>query len=287
LASFYYRDKEKIADLFKDIFPIGEDKYQDFFAAWEGYLAGTLYKELFESLKEYYDYALKLPTTAYPERKKVRDFDAGVATHLALAFAHFDEVQYTENEKHPLLDKLWSGHDVEKQKEFISFLGRGIISNGNASTEWFRKQDVKLEKLQAFWSLILNRSDFPSEIYAEFGFWVNHEKDVFDYQWLVGMMATTLEKSKGKIEWDYGTLARLGKFSKVDPEKTLIILEKYFIDGMFEPTEDRKWFYLDDAQIAVFKDLYKSKPAETKTLINKLLEKGGRTFWPLKDIIEG
>lgn len=286
LASFYYRDKEKVKEIFKEIFPKGEDRYQDFFAAWEGYLANALYKEVFEALAEFYDYALGLDPSLYPERRKVRDFDGSVATHLALAFAHFDEVQYTAEEKHPLLEKLWDGNDTEKQKEFISFLGRGIISNANASAEWFKKQNVKLEKLQAFWSLILGRTDLLSEIYAEFGFWVNHEKDIFDYNWLIDMMAKTLEKSKGRVEWDYGTMARLDKFAKVDPEKTLIILEKYLIDGIYGDREDRKWFYLDDAKIAVFKDLYKSKPTETKALINKLSEKGGRTFWPLKDIVE-
>ncbi|EKD85678.1 MAG: hypothetical protein ACD_37C00658G0002 [uncultured bacterium] len=287
LASFYYRDKEKVEDFFKGIFPKDEDHYEDFFASWNGYLSNTLYKELFEALKDYYDYAIGLNLDLYPKVRETKDFDLNkaLATHLALAFAHFDEVQYTEKEQHPLMQKLWSGSDTEKQKEFISFLGRGIVSNGNASTEWFKKQNIKLEKLQAFWPLILNRTDLPSEIYAEFGFWVNHQKDIFDDKWLAEMIAKTLDKSNGKIDWDYGTMARLDKFAKVDPENTLIILGKYLLDGILGTTRDGKWFYLDDPKIAVFKDLYKSKPTETKDLINKLLEKGGRTFWPLKDIV--
>lgn len=285
LASFYYRDKENIEGLFKDIFPKGENKYQDFFAAWEGYLANTLYKELFEALSGYYDYALHLDPALYPERRKVRDFDGGIATHLALAFAHFDEVQYTGKNRHPLLEKLWSGIDVEKQKEFISFLGRGIISNGNATAEWFKEKNVKLDKLKAFWILILGREDLSPDVYAAYGFWVNHSKDIFDNGWLTDMMAKTLEKSKGKVDWDYGTFARLGNFAKANPEKTIIILERYLLDGILGG-RGKSWFYLDDEKIRVFKELYKAKPSETKALINKLLEKGGRPFWPLKDIIE-
>ena len=286
LASFYSRDKEKIGELFKDIFPKGEDRYQDFFAAWEGYLANTLYKEVFEALGEYYDYALGLDPALYPERRKVRDFDGGVATHLALAFAHFDEVQYTEKEKYPLLEKLWGGKDTEKQKEFVSFLGRGIISNGNATDEWFKEQNVNLEKLKAFWILILGREDLEPEVYAAFGFWVNHSKDIFEYGWLAEMMAATLQKSKGKIDWDYGTLARMDEFTKENQDKALVILEKYLLEGILGDSQGKNWFYVDDEKISVFKELYSAKPEETKALINQLLEKGGRTFWPLKDIIK-
>ncbi len=287
LASFYYRDKEKIAELFEEIFPKDKDHYEDFFAAWQGYLTNTLYKELFDALRDYYEYALALGASVYPARKKNRDLDLdkGISTHLALAFAHFDEVQYTEKDKHPLLEKLWSGSDTEKQKEFVSFLGRGIISNGNASEEWFKEKNVKLEKLKTFWIILLEREDLAPEIYAAFGFWVNHSKDVFDYRWLTEMMAKTLEKSHGQLEWDYGTQARMDKFAEADPENALLILEKYLLEGILGDS-GKKWFYVDDEKVTVFKILYRAKPEETTALINQLLEKGGRTFWPLKDVIE-
>lgn len=285
LASFYYRDKEKIGGLFKEIFPKRVDRYYDFFAAWEGYLANTLYKEVFEALVEYYDYALDLNPESYPDRPKVRDFDGGIATHLALAFAHFDEVQYTEKERHPLLEKLWGGHDTEKQKEFISYLGRGIISNANATDEWFSDNNVKLEKLKAFWVLILKREDLAPDVYTAFGFWINHSRDIFEYGWLAEMMAATLQKSNGKIDSDYGMLSRMDEFLKANPEKTLIILEKYLVEGILGDSQDKNWFYLNDERISVFKALYRSRPEETKALINQLLEKGGRPFWPLKDVI--
>ncbi len=91
---------------------------------------------------------------------------------------------------------------------------------------------------------------------------------------------------KIKDNWNYGFLAKLDRFAKADPEQTLFVLEKYLLDRVFGATSEKKWFHLDDEKIAVFKDLYKSNPAETKALINKLLEKVGRTFWPFKDIIE-
>lgn len=287
LASFYYRDKTAIKGLFSQIFLKTAESYEDFFAAWQGYLANTLYKELFEALAEYYDYALGLDSSVYPERRKNRDYDLdkSVATHLALAFAHFDEAQYTAENKHPLLEKLWGGSDQEKQKEFVSFLGRGIISNGSASDEWFKEKNVKLEKLQAFWVLILEREDLAPEVYAAFGFWVNHSKDIFDYGWLAGVMAKTVEKSQGQLEWDYGTLAKMDEFAKADPASALLILGKYLLEGILGDA-GKNWFYVDDEKVAVFRTLYQAKPDETTALINQLLEKGGRTFWPLKDVIE-
>lgn len=286
LATFYYRDKEKIEELFKEIFPRHATPSSDFFAAWEGYVSNTLYKEMFESLNEYYDYALSINPALYPDRKKVRDFDEAIATHLALAFAHFDEVQYNQKDKYPLLEKLWKGNDTKKQKEFISFLGRGIISHGHASAEWFKEQNVKLEKLKDFWLLILDREDLDPEVYSAFGFWVNHQKDIFDYSWLVGMVAKTLVKSNGKINWDHGIISRLNNFVDVDPSNTFIIVKKYLLDGLYSENSNNRWFYLDDEKIKVFKKLYKAKPTETEELINSLLGKGGSTFWPLKDIVD-
>lgn len=285
LGSFYLRDREKIKGIFELIFPQDEDSREEFFVAWEGYLLNALYKELFEDLEEYYKYALSLDSSLYPDRPKTRDLDQGIGTHLALAFAHFDEVQYTEKDKYLLLKQLWNSNDTKKQKEFISFLGRGIISNGNASNEWFEEKNVKLQKLKDFWDLILNRDDLEQVIYEAFGCWVNHKKKIFDYGWLAGMVARTIEKSNGVIDWDHGIVYRLHEFAKADPGKTLVILEKYLLGGILGDS-GKNWFYLDDKKIEVFKELYKVKPEETKDLINKLLEKGGRPFWPLKDIIE-
>ena len=143
-----------------------------------------------------------------------------------------------------------------------------------------------MEKLKAFWTLVLEREDLEPDVYAAFGFWVNQSKDIFDYGWLTEMMAETLQKSKGKVDWDYGTLKRMEKFIKANPEKALVILEKYLLDGILGGAQEKNWFYVDDEKISMFEELYKAKPDETKTLINQLLEKGGRTFWPLKDIIK-
>jgi hypothetical protein len=285
LASFYFRDKSMIRNMFELIFPRDKGQEENFFAAWEGYLSTSIYKELFIELQKYYKYALKIDSSLYPKRHKKRDVDQGVANHLALAFAHFDEVQYTADDRHPLLETLWSGEDVKKQKEFISFLGRGIISHGNADEKWFEEKNVDLEKLKDFWTLILSRKDLEDDVYSAFGFWVNHKEDIFDYNWLAGMMAETLTRSNGKIDWEFGTLKKALEFAKVNPSKTLIILEKYLLDGILSDSTDKKWFYLDEEKKSAFEELYETKPTETKALINKLLEKGGRLFWDLKDIV--
>lgn len=286
LATFYYRDKANVKGYFERIFPRKQENKEEFFAAWEGYLSNSLYIELFEDLEEYYLYALSIKFSEYPDRKGFRDVDQGIGAHLALAFGHFDSVSYTEKKKHKLLASLWESGDINKQKAFISFLGNAIISHEKAGKKWFTEQKIDLQKLRDFWTLILKTTDLDSDVYAAFGFWVNHKKDIFgDYAWLAAMMADTLEKSKGKLDWDYGLTATLPKLAAANPEKTLIIIEKYLLDGVLGEGE-KKWFYLDDAKISAFEILYKAKPTETTSLINKLLEKGGRLFWPLRNIVK-
>lgn len=284
LASFYYRDKGQVKDLFDQIFPREEAKLDRFLAVWEGYLSSPVYRELFEELKDYYDYALTIDASRYSERRRFKDLDEGLGAHLALGLAHFDEVKFTTSEKHPLLEKLWNSNDVKKQKAFISFLGRGIISHGNASEEWFKEGNIKLQKLKDFWEWVLQQ-DLDEEVYAAFGTWVNDKKDIFkDYSWLANMMARTLEKSKGRIEWDHSLAKRLPEFAAANPKDTLIILEKYLFGIL--GSQRMNWYRLDDVKISVYETLYKSNPAETKELINKLLENGGRPFWPLRKIVK-
>ncbi|MBU2524427.1 hypothetical protein KKG71_04495, partial [Patescibacteria group bacterium] len=152
---------------------------------------------------------------------------------------------------------------------------------------WFKKNNIKLEKLQDFWELLLTRDDLDKDVYSEFGFWINDKVDIFDdYKWLAEMIAETLTKSKGKIDRDNGLLDRLPEFAESNPDQTLIILNKFFIEGIFGDSNSNKWVHIDNKIISVFEKLYMYDKAKTKALINKLLPKGGRRFWPLKDIVD-
>lgn len=279
---FYFRDKDQVSQLFEGIFPTDSSS---FLASWEGYLSNSIYQELFEALDPYYQRALEIDSSDYPDRRMTRDLDEAIGTHLALSFAHFDEVQYSKGSQHPLIDLLFTKGSVEKQKSFISFLGRGIVSHGDVSEEWLKSKNVSVDKLKDLWMYLL-ALDLSSDTYSAFGTWVNHRSDfqVFDSAWLARKIAETLIKSEGIIDWEYGTEKRLLEFANADPEATLIIFEKIFL-GSLVNAQRLNWFSLDDDQIEAFRVLYEFDHEKTEDLINQLLIKGGKPFWPLKDII--
>jgi hypothetical protein len=282
LASFYFRDEKEVSQLFENIFPRDPQKVKQFSFAWEGYLTNMLYKGLFDVLPEYYEYALSLEPSDVSKKKNTHDIDEGIGTHLALAFSRFGGIKYENEEKDPLLDLLWKSNDVKKQKAFISFLGRGIISHSNAGVAWFEEEKIDLGKLKALWELLLEMR-LDADTYTSFGFWINYKKDIFDYDWLARMIQKTLNKTGGVIEWDHGIENKLLELAKANPEATLKIIERLFMGKL--GAQSMNWFRLDDKKISVFKVLYEKEPAKTKSLINQLLEKGGRPFWPLRDIL--
>lgn len=283
LAVFYYRDHEDVAKVFKDIFPIEANKIGHFLAAWSGYLSSPVRPELFSQLQEYYFYALGQVASDKPV-KRGRTLDEGIATHIAVAFVRFNDIVYTAENKHPLLEALLEGTDVEKQKEFISFLGRGVVSHANAGEEWFRSNDVDLEKLKSLWILLLDKP-LPSDVYAEFGYWVNSHQEIFDYNWLAETLARTLRKSGGRLDYTHGLEVKLLELASVNPKATLEIVEKFLL-GEVAGSQRLGWFQVDQKQIDVFTLLYVAEPQKTEALINELLTRGGPVFLPLRDILK-
>lgn len=283
ISSFYFRSKENISELLESIFPRERIPTDASLAAWEGYLTSSLHEELFDVISPYYEYALKLNPELYPQREGFSDIDEAVGVHLALAFSHFKDVRYDENIKHHLLEVLFIKGNLKQQQGFISFLGRGVISHGKAKDDWFKEKNVDLTDFKKLWELLLEE-DLETAVYQSFGFWVNDKIDVFDYIWLADMVAKTLEKTGGIINWDRGIEIRLQKFADVNPEATIIILKNLLIGGLIG-SQRMNWYQVKDTQIEVFKTIYKENPGATKDLINELLEKGGRTFWPLRKIV--
>ena len=77
------------------------------------------------------------------------------------------------------------------------------------------------------------------------------------------------------------------KLAADSPHDALKILEKHFLSAIekeqnsFPIQADKEWYN-------AFKILYGNKDvkSETYSLINKLIEKGGRQFWRLEDIVK-
>ncbi len=280
LGAFYFRDEEWVRNLLPTIFPVQKSK-DHFLAAWEGYLANTLYKELYEELESLYCHAIDIPESEYTKRKYIKELDETLATHLALAFIHFTGFD------DPLFKKFWDTPNIKRHEEFVSFLGRHYITRDQAGDEWFKEHEVNKQKLMDFWDWLLTRAGTPPEVFEGFGFWVNPHKEVLDLQWLASRMANTMEKAKGKIDWDYGLMEQLPKLAVVAPKETFKIIKTYLLDGDNINSHRSGWIHVDRELKEALSILYgnDSTKSEVYELVNKLITVGGQRFWILKEIL--
>lgn len=287
LASFYFRDIEFIKELLPQIFPIDNaEKKKEYFATWEGYLASSLYKELFVELNKYYQYAIKLNERDYPERKYSKSLDESLAIHLSLAFAHFEfDINY------PLLDFFWKTSGENRHYEFISFIGRTCITRDQAGDKWLEENGVSKTKLIDFWNWTLTTDiNIEPKSFSGFGFWINPNKEIIDDKIVVKNLPLTLEKSAGDIDWDYGLTRRLKIFAEIDPENTLKIIRNYLIiDGELNSKRRAPLFSLEHEVKEALSIIYKKldRKEDVEDLISILVEKGSKDFWDLKEVIDG
>jgi hypothetical protein len=99
----------------------------------------------------------------------------------------------------------------------------------------------------------------------------------------------TLDATGGELAWDYELTKSIEKLAAEAPEEALSILERHFLwliknnKHFFPIRDDKEWY-------GAFKTLYESGDKkisdETYILINELIEKGGKQFWSLEDIVK-
>ncbi|MCG2690370.1 hypothetical protein L6252_03785, partial [Candidatus Parcubacteria bacterium] len=286
LATLYFRDKEFIVGLFPDIFPKDDPAKKDIYlATWEGYLSNTLYDKLYAELKnDYYSYAITLDPKDYTQRKYLKGLDESLAIHIALAFAHLG-LEMEDS----LFKQFWGVPNIVRHKEFISFIGRSILTREQAGEEWLNENKVSKEKLIKFWDWVLKNVSEP-KVLSGFGFWINPDKEILGDSIVVEKIAETLKKSNGDIDWDHGLLKRLPIFAEKNGAKTLEIISSYLLDSKNDLNQNRRVPLLYDVEMQeALKIIYKSGSKKIKQkvtdLINTLIEKGGSMFWGLKGVI--
>ena len=134
LPFFYYRAVDQVKELLNQIFTEDPTKTHLYLAAWEGYLARSLYKEVFDELRDQYKRAIQTDSNIYPKRNYRVELDEGLATHLALAYVHFEEFTL-ESE---LFKEFWNMPNKKRHKEFAAFVGRYVISR-NQPKDFFKR----------------------------------------------------------------------------------------------------------------------------------------------------
>jgi len=287
IATFYFRDRDWICGLFPQIFPQESEKRHLYLASWEGYLANNLYEELFfdPKIQALYERGLSLVGDEDKTRRHFKEPDEGLAIHLALAFMFYCPKFGFDD---PLFKKFWEkGTDVERQAEFVSFIGRMFVSGDNAQAkELLAKNAQCKQRLIDFWEWAVTSHD-DGRIFADFGFWMKMDKKVFDTSWLAKMAKKTLEKTTGFLEWDYALVKSIAELAKVNPNDTFDIVRLHLLEGGIRGGKMRLPFMYDDEWVEALTILYSNQDTKnaTYTLIDSLVREGGSTFWKFKSVI--
>lgn len=285
LPSFHFRDMKWTRSKFDEIFESKKkDKYLHL-AVWEGYLSNNLYRELFFEpyFQKLYSKNITLKLK-YPKQKFFKDPHESIAIHFALAFIHYEEFEFNNKLFREFLKKA----STKQLSEFISFIGRSFIAGENNVVLKDKSYPWRIERVKDFWALMLKKK-VESSVLEKFGTWIEVSKNIFDAEWLADKISQTLAITNGVLEWEYGLEKSIEELAENFPEKTLNILEKHFLSlinnerGSFPIRADKEWH-------SAFKILYNSKDEgirdKTYNLISKLMEKGGRQFWNLEDIVK-
>jgi hypothetical protein len=277
----YIYDREWAATLFPRIFPAGSANRDLYLAAWEGYLTREPFGELLLRLADYYERALKIGPSQYTKRSYHTELDEGVATHLALAFVYAPEVDLNSD----LLKLFWEIENPERHQKFVEFIGRHCILRME-DEGWTATSTVGVNRLQEFWDWALDRCA-AGDVLAAFGYWMKADAGLFENEWLANQIRRTLERTKGVIKWEHGMMESLRSLASVSPGAVLESLRLNLLVGRVANPADRRWVYVDDDLVEIFKILYVD-PATTepaRKLINDLLPLGNGQYWRLKEAL--
>jgi hypothetical protein len=278
----YRYDREWAATLFSRIFPSGSANHDLYLAAWEGYLTQGPFGELLLRLADYYGRALKIEPAQYTKRNYHTELDEGIATHLALAFVYAPEVDLNSD----LLKLFWEIENLERHQKFVEFIGRHCILRMEDES-WTATSTVGINRLQEFWDWALDRCA-AGDVLAAFGYWMKADAGLFENEWLANQIRRTLEKTKGVIEWEHGMMESLRSLASVSPVAVLESLRLHLLVGRVDNPADRRWVYVDDDLVEIFKILYVDPATKepTRKLINDLLPLGSGQFWRLKEALQ-
>ncbi len=285
LAFFYFREKEWVLGLLSKIFSEEFENRLLYLAAWEGYLSGSLYLDMFfePSFQKLYERAIELNTKDYPKREYRTDLDEGLAKHLALAFVSDERFSF----EHPLYRKFWEDNNTKRHTEYISFVGRLWISGDNKDADEQLKQGGK-EKIMKLWDWVLVNVQ-ESVVFEKFEYWINNQKEIFDNKWLAEHVYKTLQKTKGAIDWEFGLLQSVGKFVNVAPKETYEILRLFLYEFGVKSRQIRVPYVLNEEIVDALQTLYNNPKFKDDTykLVDDLIRDGGSLFWGLKGVVQG
>ncbi len=282
LPFFFNINEAFVLELLPHIFPT--DKEQIFVASFSGYLSQVLYTDVYEHMNEYYSHAIDIKSKDNrKENSLYPSYDELLASHIALAFV-FVNLSVKDN----LFVSFWNRKNIIRHQKFIEFISECCLNHEKVSEEWLKKKNVNMYKLIDFWDQCLNEVS-NEEILAGFGSWINSNQAIIPDNVVIEKIATTLQKTNGKLSWNYNFLKRLPIFAQVNPVKTLEAVTYYLFGKAGKLNSERYKYHYDEeikkALSVINQNGDSHLKQQTKNLINLLIKEGGHVFWDLKEII--
>ncbi len=212
VPNFSYLNKSWLEENKDKIFDKNSPKY--LWAAWEGYLANNVIKEVFAILKEQYkDFVPYLGTT---EKKGFRaaDVDQRFAQHAAIVYTN-------EPEHDDFSDYFFEAAPPQQRSEAINFIGRVILRQ----LESFDDQEKVKERLRSLWDIRISRpkENVDAEEIREFGWWF--KVSPFPRKETLDRTITTLRLIDGIIDVPYEIAEELKSYANEFPVETITVLD--------------------------------------------------------------
>ena len=212
LPNLHYLNKPWIEKNKEKIF--AKDSPDYLLAAWEGYLANNILKEVFSILKQqYYDF---IPYLGTLEKKGYRaaDIDQRFPQHVAVIYAN-------EPEHEDFVDYFFKTAPVKTRAEAINFIGRVILRQLEAFPN---KEEVK-KRLGNLWDkrISLSEEQTETEELKEFGWWF--KVSPFPKKETLERTIKTLKLIKGVINVPYEIAEELKIYAKELPVETITLLD--------------------------------------------------------------
>lgn len=164
-----------------------------------------------------------------------------------------------------------------------------FISGNDTQADTFLSKNKWLkQRLIDLWNKLLTRKD-NLHILKELGSWMNNEKHIFEPEEFSAKVKQTLNLTNGEVEWSYALMNSIEEISKECPLDAIEILKLYFLNTIKEGVKMGP-IYVDKEWYNAFKILYSNSSADIKKktydTISELIEKGGRPFWSLEEIVK-
>jgi hypothetical protein len=211
LPNIFYLNSDWIKNNKSKIFSRESEKH--LLAAWNGYLANGVIKEVFEILKEEYRYFIPFLDKLKNGKKWPLDISDRFSQHLMVVYCN-------DPNSDDIINDFFEQSKGEIRAQAINFCGRSILRE---ISDLPGQENIKIRLAQLWDSrLSINLKETSIEELQEFGWWFKHSP--FTKKETLERLTKTLNLTNGKIEVPYEIIEELIGYVDEFPLESIKIL---------------------------------------------------------------